>query len=250
MSSRGYVTFVNGNPKYIELTKVLVESVLSFSKYELEVFCINADFPLSHPRLIKRRVDVVKENFSTICYCKLYASSNSSFNHAVQLDADMILTKDADTLFDKYSSINELPLGSLHPADPHNQASIMDILGVKEKTQPYIHATYIFSKASKPFLNECWEVSQYLLSKDVVPANMDETILNVLLWKYGSIDYANTYDPYCDCFCLHCLNSDLSETSVKACANAYNYPIDYFICHGEKNVTKAWNILNRLKKMY
>ena len=36
--NEGYVTFVDTNPTYLELTNILIESVLNFSSRPIEVF--------------------------------------------------------------------------------------------------------------------------------------------------------------------------------------------------------------------
>jgi hypothetical protein len=52
METNGYVTFVNNNPIYLELTNILVESVLNFSDKKIEVFAINFDYKHSNNRVI------------------------------------------------------------------------------------------------------------------------------------------------------------------------------------------------------
>ena len=89
----GYVTFVNDNLNYLKLCDILVESVINFSENPIEVFSINFDYKHSSEKVISRRIDLQTVGFNTICYSKLYSSINTSFDKAVQLDADFIITK-------------------------------------------------------------------------------------------------------------------------------------------------------------
>jgi hypothetical protein len=237
MKNEGYVVFVNENKKYIELLDVLIESVINFSSRPIEIFSINFNYNHSSDRVIKRRVDIPVVNFENICYTKLYSSFNSSFDYGIQLDSDFIITKEMDKLFNDCYKITKYPLGSRHPQDPNNQLEIMSYLGIKEKTQPYIHATYLFSKDSKSFLEECYILSKELQSKNIVPSNYDETILNCMLWKNNANDFVTTYDPYFDFF-IH--------RDRKILHGYGDLPINFYSCHGIKEPYFAKEILNKL----
>lgn len=238
---QGYVTFVDDNPTYLQLTNILVESVINFSNYPIEVFAINSEYKHSSNRVISRKIDVQEKNYGTICYSKLYSSFNSGFDYGIQLDSDFIITKDMDKLFEDAKTINLTPLGSLHPSDPNNQQGMMEYLGVSQKTQPYVHATYLFSNSCKPFLEECYNVSQEILSngKDN-PPNYDETIYNSMLWKYGSNRWVDCYDPYFDLF----LNRDKKEQH----GYGWMQNINFYSCHGIKDPSFAKNVLEDLIK--
>ena len=147
--NKGYVTFINKNEKYLKLLDILVESVLLFSTKKIEVFSINFDYTHSSDRVINKRINLSEESFSNICYSKLYSSFNSEFDYGIQLDSDFIITNKMDDLFNNLELVEDLPLGSLHPEDPNNQKNIMSYLGVNVKTQPYVHATYLFSNKLK-----------------------------------------------------------------------------------------------------
>ena len=238
METNGYVTFVNNNPIYLELTNILVESVLNFSDKPIEVFAINFDYIHSSDRVISRRIDVQNENFATICYSKLYSTLNSSFDYGIQLDADFIITKDMDKLFEDAKKIIDKPLGSLHPSDPNNQKNIMDYLGVTEKSQPYVHATYLFSKDCKPFFQECYDFSNWLYSKNIAPQNYDETIYNVMLWKHKSNSIVDCYDPYYAFF--------LDHNQKETCGYGWMENVNFYSCHGIKDPLFAKTILEKM----
>ena len=238
--TEGYVTFVDSNSTYIELTNILVESVLNFSTKQIEVFSINSDYHHSSDKVISRRIDVKNNDYATICYSKLYSSFNSSFNYGVQLDADFIITKDMDKLFEDAKTIEETPLGSLHPSDPNNQESVMSYLGVTEKSQPYVHATYLFSDSCKPFLEECYNLSQVFYSNGWNPPNLDETIYNSMLWKYGSKKWVDCYDPYFDFF--------LNHNNKEMHGYGWMENVNFYSCHGIKDPSHARSVLENLIK--
>lgn len=237
----GYVTFVNDNERYLKLTDILVESVISFSDYDIEVFSINCQYNHSSNRVHNKIINLNRVDYETICYSKLYSTYNSMFDKGVQLDADMILTPETDLLFKDCDKIKKTPLGSIHPVDVDNMHNVMNFLGVTKKTQHYVHATYLFANSCKDFFKECFDVSNTLMNNGIRPINYDETIYNVMLWKYGSTDYVKCYDPYFEVFV---------DNSTKDIHGYGHMDINYYICHGEKNYLNALNILELIKKRY
>lgn len=231
----GYVTFVDDNPIYQQLTDILVESIISFSSKNIEVFSINCDYKHSSNRVINRKINIENKDYATICYSKLYSSFNSSFDYGIQLDSDFIITDQMDSLFEYAMKIKETPLGSLHPQDPNNQEWLMNYLGVKSKTQPYVHATYLFSNSCKPFIEECYTLSQKLLSMGYFPPNFDETIYNTMLWKYGSQEYVDCYDPYFGFF--------LDHSTKETHGYGWMEKVNFYSCHGIKDPSLAKSVL-------
>lgn len=240
---KGFITFINNNDRYLKLNDILLESILQFTDLEVEVNSINFNYRHSNKRVISKKINLDYENFHNICYSKILASLNTNFDIGLQLDADMIVTPEVKNLFNDISEDEEFILGSLHPHDPHNQQNIIDFLNIKEKTQPYIHATYLFTKNSKYFLQECFNLSNVLTNKNIIPFNADETILNCMLWKYKKTkNYVTTYDPYYEFF----------QKSQKEIEPHYpeNFIINHYICHGIKDYFLAKNMFNQLKEKY
>ena len=239
--NEGYVTFVDDSQQYQNLTDILVESVLNFSTRPIEIFSINTDYRHSSERVINRRVDLkTSKDYASICYSKLYSSFNSEFEYGIQLDSDFIITKYMDKLFEDTHTITTTPLGSLHPSDPNNQEFVMNYLGVTKKTQPYVHATYLFSNNCKPFLEECYNLSQFFYQNGINPPNYDETIYNSMLWKYGSNRWVDCYDPYYDFFLNH-NHKDM---------HGYGWMknVNFYSCHGIKDPNFARKVLDNLIK--
>jgi hypothetical protein len=238
---KGFVTFVNAHPNYCALNDILIESVLSFTDLPIEVNSINFDFKHSSQRVHCKRIDVQTEDYANICYAKTTASLNTSFDIALQLDSDMIITKEAVGLLSLIQPDERFVLGSLHPHDPCNQTNIMSYYGINEKTQPYIHATYLFTKNSKDFLSEVKEMQNHLMKKGITPINFDETILNCALWKHNrKTCFTDCFDPYFEVF---------SEfTTDKLLSDGYGTlsKVKRLICHGCKDPVVAKNIYQKI----
>jgi hypothetical protein len=234
--SRGFVTFINNNQKYKDLLSVMIDSVLRLTNEDIEVFSLNRAYEntTGSSRVSVVQVKHEREDFAQICYTKLLAGAKCSFDEAVMLDADMVLTPHAIRLFDEIDLTSDVPYASLHPQDPNNQAPLMKHLGVKRKTQPYVHASFLFSRNSQDFLQECYDISQSMPPNTRLDHNYDETILNVMLWKYEKThSLVDTYDPYFGHF------FDLNNQFRK---NSRGY-----VCHGCKDLELAKRILARIE---
>lgn len=249
---KGFVTFVNNNQKYLKLNEILVESILSFTELEVEVFSINFDYKHENNRVISKRINVNKECIDTIFYSKIFSSLCSDFDIGLQLDSDMIVTSDAVKIFDKINSDYKYIKGSLHPWNgPLNNSHhfIMNCMGVKTQSQPYIHATYLFTKNSKEFLKEAYDIGMQMFSNNIHPINYDETILNCLLWKKNISD-ANIecYDPYFEYF-KNQIGLKANMQDLIPYGNRYDFHVDSYICHGCKNEKEAQSILLKMKEL-
>jgi hypothetical protein len=236
----GYVVFVNDNEIYLSLLDTLIESILLFSTRPVEVFSINFDYRHSSSKVLTKRINLSNVNYGTICYSKLYATLNSSFEYGIQLDCDFIITEKMDLLFETTKTVGEFPLASLHPKDPCNQKNVMDYLKVDKKTQPYVHATYLFSEKTKPFFEQCYNLSQELLLKGITPVNWDETILNVMLWKHECKGlWVDPYDIYWEIF--------VDGKNWESNGYPLDFNLNFYSCHGLKDPKKAKLILKNLK---
>ena len=189
----GFVTFATEN--YFSLLEILLESIHAFSTRPIIAFGINADIPFDqekYPRLIKKRIDV---NLDTVNIFSLKPRIilESDLEYGIYIEADDIANSMIDTLFDLTHSVGTFPLCPLHPQDPDNQKNIMELLHVTTKSIPYVHAHVLFSKSCMPFIQEWYHTCLNYINQ---AENFDETLLNVLLWKYNANAYAPQYDPY------------------------------------------------------
>ena len=223
---------------YFPLLEVTVESIHAFSTRPIIVYGINADVPFDtnkYPRLIKRRID--KPQNVNIYFQKFNCIIQSNVKYGIYVESDDIVNYRIDDLFTHCRQVTEYPLSPIHPQDPNNQFRLMGILDVKEKTNPYVHGHIIFSERCIPFLKKCYELA---ISLGNIGANWDETLLNVMLWKYRVHDYyLPVYDPY-----FETLSNYLQGTQP----TTYSMPVTYHMIHGCKNIHKAQHILEILKE--
>ena len=86
----GFVTFCTEN--YIDIMNNLLESVLSFSKYDIIVYCLNFNYKHDSNRVQIKRIDLDNLSYFNICKMKLYATIDCGLDIGLILDCDMIPT--------------------------------------------------------------------------------------------------------------------------------------------------------------
>ena len=111
----------------------------------------------------------------------------------------------------------------------------MQAMKVDVKSMPYVHGHILFSESCKPFIQEWYDTC--LKYHYLKPFNWDETILNVLLWKYKVVKYVELFDPY-----YECINDWLK--------GIIDNKIKYYMFHGCKNPIIAKNILDELIRFH
>jgi len=192
---KGFVTFLT--PNYESISKVLVDSVLEFSKYPI-IVCGVDYLPsfINHERVIFKKI--INPN-SSIMFQKLNCILSSGIKKGIYLEADDIVNYKIDELFNSCPT-GEFPTAPTHPLDPNNQKKFMEILGVKRKSQKYVHGHILFNNKCLPFIQECYDVALKLYDSGL---RSDEMLFNIMLWKYKRTDTCTKYvfDPF-----LKCLN--------------------------------------------
>ena len=156
--------------------------------------------------------------------------------NGIYIEADDIATKKIDELFNECDKNNKIPLCPIHPNEPKNTKSIMNKLNVKKKTMHYVHGHIVFTYNNIDFIREWYETCIKLGN---IKLAWDETILNVLLWKYECskiIEYI--YDPYYK----YIFDIDILKKKYGTKINLNKV----YMCHGCKNYKEANNILNLL----
>lgn len=249
----GYCCFVNKN--WIGLAEILINRILSCSKYKIELFAINFDYSNSNDRVICNRIDVSPENFTNICYCKFTSALRSSFDFALIMDADMIPLSNVDELLEenyKLYSDCKYPVTAKLPNDIWKQENLQSQINILKRdchfevVMPYRYGSYFFNKNCKWFFEEA-----LTLSKTPSPFfGVDETILNVLLNKYKFTEHLNyNYLPY---------YSGYESIVDGSYVNSEFYSKEYFskgcslrpyILHGCKNLEQAEKIVSFLDSM-
>lgn len=212
--------------KYEYQAKGVIESFL-LNQYKLNnniklvYYTIGFDSDFSYENLIKVKVDR-KENLPRFEFYKpsVILDSLSRF------EADNYLYVDVDIIFGKRFSIDKIVNNKNYPLSSqgnwafpfyfkkinneeiiYNELSLMEYLGVKERSMEYVYTCIIsYNKKCKDILEE-WEIlcnNEFLLeNREKFLPFTDETILNVLLWKLGIKKnfgrlYLNTlnYEPF------------------------------------------------------
>jgi hypothetical protein len=242
----GFVTFVNRDPKYLELANILVESVLRFTNLPIEVNGINFDYKHKSDRVISKKLNVNPENFATICFSKIEAYMTTNFDYAVGMDADCIVLPEIINIFNKqnYLKMGNYILPPIHPQDPKDCEALCNFFGTRQ-TQPYIHADiFLLGQKSKSFLQEVYDNCYAAYRNKIRIGNVDESVLNVTLWKHKLTEhYLPLYDPYYEIWL------DSTESKIPT-----NIPKDmfkrenYMIVHGCKEPEIAKVILDSITR--
>lgn len=241
---QAFVTFATKN--YFPLLEVAIKSVHAFSTRPVIAYGINDDIPFSqkqYPNLIKRRISVNPKYAKPpyVYFFKFCIILDSGIKQGIYIEADDIVNYKIDDLFQESAHVGQFPACPVHPDNPDNQKELMAELGVTEKTNPYLHGHIIFADACKPFLLECYQTC--LTYGSSIKGNWDETVMNVLLWKYKVHDhYLPIFDPYFSAHTAYINEQPLNmNITIKT-------PIYCHMFHGAKNAVSAHSILDVLKK--
>ena len=209
-----YLTFVNNNIQYIELLKSTVKSVKVFSKHKLIIYFVNTPQKISQQfedeQIIIRHIDI---NLPNIYYYKPYVIIDAIKNgllHGYYIESEDLLTPHADDyLYEQSLLLYKFPISPIHPDDP--QIPVIDMLTVNslKKTQHYVHAHVLFSETCLTFIEEwldnCLKYDNY--------RNADETVLNLMYWKYNCVKhYLDVIDPWYENFYTDIKTRDLACT--------------------------------------
>lgn len=95
--NKGYVIFLTKD--WLPIVSNLIESVLLFSKYNIEINCINFNYNFDNCRIKSNIINLENSDFFNITKCKIISTINSEFDIGLILDGDMIVTKDIDNVF-------------------------------------------------------------------------------------------------------------------------------------------------------
>lgn len=212
-----YITFVNNSKIYLDLLKVLLESIKQFSTKSIIIYFLSVPDDIIadvispyESQVVVRKINVEDLNFYSIYYYKPFViidAIEKGLENGFYVDTDNIITKHCDKnvlhSLQKHFTDEAIPISPIHPDDVDVPGYYMNNLGVKERTQHYIHAScLLFKKSNLEFL-KLW-FSYCLKSKYVF---WDETCLNCTYWKYNcKLHYLPVIDPYFDQFYTKSLN--------------------------------------------
>lgn len=219
-----YVCFVNYNTKYIELMKTTILSVLNFSKYPIIVYCI--DFPLfeiqqtssDNEQLIYRFINDI--SLSNIHYFKPYVIDDAlkqGLQAGYYIESDDVITPFADDfLRSKLPLIFNIPLSPIHITDIMIPEQDMIEGSCIKKTQHYTHGHVLFTKQCSLFIHQ-W--LQLCISTTYSFRNADETVLNIMYWKYNCENhYLPVIDPWYLNFYLLSFDASFKPSTKSICS--------------------------------
>lgn len=250
--NRGFLIVVNNSDLYKNLGDVLIDSIIAFTDLPIEYVTINFDRTFNNSRINSRRINLKNECNENIYYTKIQAAKTSNLDEGFLIDVDAVVTPKITEVFDNASKINDSILCPLHPQDPHNQLALMNILGIPEKTQPYVHAScFLFSKKSKEFYKKFFEmyntVKSLNLNDRAYYANYDETFINLIFWKEKRTD---TFLACCDPFFEYAFSNEEYTKNYPGKIGNVEFKIKEYVWHGCKDVDRAKQLLERIKKKY
>ena len=229
-----FITFVNNSTTYLELLKVLLDSIQHFSTAPIIIYFISVPDDVisnllspytSTIDITTRKINIEDLNFYSIYYYKPYViidAIEKGLENGFYIDTDTIITPYCDENVKKSLTKNfpddSIPLSPIHRYDIDVPNYYMDNVEVKERTQHYIDAScLLFKKSNLEFLR-MW-FSFCLKSKYVF---WDETCLNCTYWKYKcQLHYLPIINPYFDQFYTR-KNSNLKHVYIfHGCKDAY-----------------------------
>ena len=237
-----YMTFVNNNIIYLDLLKVLLESIKEFSKYPIIIYFLSVPdetiqdiiSPYAKDKVIVRKLIESDLNFDSIYYYKPYAiidAIEQGLENGFYIDVDNIITRACDDgVLSHLKTLGDLiPISPIHPDEVGVPKEYMDNLGVEKRTQHYIHASCLLFKHTNIRFLKLWFI--YCLKSRYV--FWDETCLNCTYWKYNcESHYLPIIDPYFDQFYT---NDSLKIDSI-------------YLFHGCKEAVIQKKLLNDLIK--
>lgn len=256
MVAKGFVIFLTEG--WLQIVSNLINSILLFSKYNIEINYINFNHTINNKRVKNNFITLDNLDFFNITKCKIISTIQSEFDIGLILDGDMVVTKDIDNIFfdneDRIMSC-EFPLFAKHPHNPHEKYKyITSFVSKEEPKMNWVYSNYLFSKNHKWFFTE---VLDYMNS---IPQNQhdffypvpEESILNALLSKY-KVDYDLGYNYFpngFECVVDHYLHyNEEGEKHIKETYLNYNCPIKFYAFHGHsiKNVEYGEYVIQQIQ---
>jgi hypothetical protein len=253
VEKKGFVLFFDSN--YLPYGLNLIDTLLHFSKYDIEVNCINFNYDFNNSRIKSKTIHSNDTSFFAITKCKIISTLNTDFDIGVLLDADIIATNDCDLIFsDNEEKIQEskFPLFGRHPHNPFNRWShIISRLTDKQPKMGWVYSNYIFSKNHKWFFQEILDIMDHIITTNTIEHYYpvpEEAIINALLSKY-ECDYDVGYNYFPNCFpdtveYYFNKNHIQGEKELYDCYGVNNCPVKLYFFHGHK--TKDLDYISQL----
>lgn len=176
--STGFLSYAD--EAYRPLAQVLLDSLEVFSE---------------HPVALVRWEDLKSsQREKSNCFSKFRAYLQSPFDRTVWVDADCVANRHVDALIEfarRYDA--SVPLMCCH-GEPLLLLAEREYLQVPKRTMPYGHACVtVFNHKCDDFFKECLDTmpdDPEAIEADMPPLN-DESVTNVMLWRYGARQQLN-----------------------------------------------------------
>jgi len=253
LKNRGFILFFTQD--WMDIIMNLINSILMFSKYDIETYCIGFEYNFNHPRIRNNTIQLNHLHFFNITKCKLIASVNTLFDYALLLDGDMIVNKDIDQIFeDNEIRIQQYkcPLFAKHPHNPFERYSeIISSITKKTPKMKWVYSNYLFIRSQIWFLEEVLTFMDNITDYSFYYPVPEEGIINALLTEY-EVDYDLGYN-YFPPGLLSVVDYYMDGKNVEGKKHIdayllYDCPIKMYAFHGHdiKNVEIGKQILQRL----
>ena len=248
----GFVTFCTEN--YINIMDNLVESVLSFSKYNITVYSLNFDYRHESNRVIVKRVDLETLTYFNICKMKIFASIDCGLDVGLILDGDMIVTNQIDNIFDENIDkvVNsEFPLFAKHPHNPFTRNDYLDIVKKYTSKKPkmkWVFASYLFSKKNVWFIEKVYKEMESVNDQ----VGEDELIINSLLTEHEvNYDIGYNYLPNGVNEMVDIFFGRIENTVENNDYLQHDCPVKFYMFHGHlcKNVEQGKKLIEEIKSL-
>jgi hypothetical protein len=251
----GFNTFVTKN--WLPLAEVLVDSIVSFSKYKITINCINFEHDFNHNQVISKTINIDNLNFYSICMAKWMSLLDNPYDICAILDSDMVATKEIDNLF--YENENKIknskfPLLAKHPHNPFSNPmhieNLKNLCSFFSKNSPkmnWVYACGLVSQDHKHFISELVDNISAFHKRGIQTYIEDEGILNALLTKYEvSEDLGYNHIPNSTLINAY-INNDMTDKDLYESYLKNNCPVKFYLLHGCKNPTLAKSLLQQIK---
>lgn len=251
-----YVSFLRGE-KYLELSVVSIRAVHAFSSRPILLFVagdIGKDVtsiwpPSEYPRLIIIQMATGQLN---PYFDKLCAAVLSPVEHGVIVEADTLITPQADRLFGTLRRYGHqvFPLMPGHEdvrwedCDLYNGPKLcinpIPEFPHKYRSMDYVHAHLMWTSDSRPFLVDLLVKCSPGFEESGIDCMHDEMALNTALWKAGARRQLCLMDPYSEYMQIW------EDQDTEKILHAYNRTMGFVFMHGTKDANVASAIVDRI----
>jgi hypothetical protein len=258
--AEAFLTFLEldrGAPgAYIELARVLVASIRTFSTRPVIVYGVtahgedtatarqlrNMTAEFARPGLVQLRF--IQPAPGSLFFSKLKAVIASNIGCGIYVDADAVVNYRVDELFATCQARRAPhPLLVAHNNDPNNQQGSgrwQGGGGTQPKSAPYAWAaSFMWSSEAVPFMLDAYE--RCVVGSEFNRANYDETALNVLMWERGIREQACVYATYPRAGELEAWYANQSWP-LHARYSVHDV-VAFHVSSGGKNPEKSWALL-------